>query len=103
MTECSNCFAPLKEGEVDICNTCRHDAGIYTDSIAYNQETDEMDLRKVKIICPICGREFAALLSKFTQAIRSYYLDSDCEIGAVGFETYCRKCKSNITFRLECC
>ncbi len=79
MTECSNCYAPLKKGEVGICDRCRHDAGIYSDSIAYNQETDEMDLRKVKITCPICGRQFAALLSKFTKAVRHYYLDSDCD------------------------
>lgn len=100
--ECTNCYAPLKNGEAGKCDRCRHDAGFYHSDIAYNPKTDEMDFRKVKIMCPICGREFAALLSKFTQIDRYYYLDSDCEIGAARFETFCQKCKSKITFRMEC-
>ena len=101
-TECSNCFAPLREGEVDKCDRCKHYAGFYHDDIAYNPETDCMDLRKVKIICPICGRKFVALLSKFTKPIRHYFLDSDCEYPAVEMETFCRKCKSEITFKMDC-
>ena len=100
--ECSNCYAPLKETEIDKCDRCKHYAGFYHDSIAYNQKTDCMDLRKVKISCPICGRKFAALLSKFTEPIQHYFLDSDYEYPAVEMKAFCRKCKSEITFKMDC-
>ena len=100
--ECSNCYAPLREGETEKCNRCKHYAGFYHDDIAYNPGTDCMDLRKVKISCPICGREFVAMLSKFTKPIRYYWLDLDCEMPAVEMKMFCRKCKSEITFKLDC-
>lgn len=77
-------------------------AGWYHDDIAYNQKTDEMDYRKVKITCPVCNRKFAALLSKYTKVIRHFRIDSDGELPAVEFETYCRKCRTKSTFKLEC-
>jgi hypothetical protein len=100
--ECSNCYAPLKEHESGTCDRCKHYAGFYHVDIAYNPETDCMDLRKVKITCPVCSREFAPLLSKFTEPIRHYFLDLDCEMPAVEMKTFCRKCKSDITFKLDC-
>jgi len=99
--ECSECCVPLRYNETDKCDRCRHDAGFYHIIIAYNPATDCMDMRKVKITCPICGRKFAALLSKFTKATRHYFIDLDCEDPAVEMKTFCRKCKSEITFRMS--
>ena len=77
-------------------------AGWYRDGIAYNPDSDCMDLRKVKIECPVCGREFAALLSKHTIPIRHFTTDSDGEQHAVEMKTYCVKCKTAFTFKLDC-
>jgi hypothetical protein len=77
-------------------------AGWYHDDIAYNPETDCMDLRKVKIRCPECDREFAALLSKHTAPIRHFTIDMDGELHAVEMKTYCMKCKTDFAFNLDC-
>ena len=77
-------------------------AGWYQDDIAYNPETDCMDLRKVKIECPGCGREFAALLSKHTKPIRHFSIDSDGEMPAVEMKSYCIDCETEFTFKLDC-
>ena len=77
-------------------------AGWYRDGIAYNPETDCMGLRKVKIECPECGREFAALLSKYTTPIRCFTVDSDGEQWAAEMKSYCVNCETEFTFKLDC-
>lgn len=77
-------------------------AGWYDESITYNPNTDEFDLRKLKITCPVCKREFAALLSKHTKAIRHFKFGSDYDLVGVEFETYCRMCRNKFTFKLDC-
>lgn len=77
-------------------------AGFYHDDIAYNPKTDAMDLRKVKIHCPNCQREFSALLSKHTKTIRHFMIGSDYDIPIVEMQSYCMKCKTIFTFKLDC-
>lgn len=103
MTECKSCCVELKSDETDLCNRCKADAGWYYDHIAYNQDTDCIDMRKVKIECPYCGRVFAALLSKFTKQIRHFTTDNDGECHAAEMETFCTKCRNRITFKISCC
>lgn len=102
MPECSDCCAPLGKGEFGKCERCKSFAGWYDDSIAYNPDTDCMDLRKVKVTCPYCGRVFAALLSKFTKPMRQFSTDLDGLCMAVECESFCRVCHNKITFKINC-
>lgn len=77
-------------------------AGYYHDDIAYNPDTDKMDLRKIKIICPGCQREFAALLSKHTEKIRLIMIGCDYDVPVVEMKSYCIQCKTAFTFKLDC-
>lgn len=101
MRECDICYAPLKPDETGICNRCKCDAGWYSDSAAYNENNDTVDLRKIKITCPFCGRKFAAMLSKFTKLKRHTCPDQDDECMAAEMETFCLKCRNTITFTLS--
>jgi len=76
------------------------DAGQYSDEDVENPETEAPDWRKLKIQCPVCKRKFAAMLSKFTKAVRSgwrWVCDSHKEPYSE-YETKCNKCGSELRF-----
>lgn len=55
----------------------------YDGSVCYTEGGDEPVLRKLKINCPICKREFSALLSKFTKFERVSNTVSEEEPSAI--------------------
>ena len=81
----------------------RRSAGDYSDEDAYNCETDNYDLRKIKIICPHCGRKFAALCSKLTKLIHSgmRWVGCDHKEPYGCYETKCTKCKNDMHFTVH--
>lgn len=51
----------------------------YDDECCYNDNTDGWDARKLKVLCPNCGREFAALCSYLTKETDSGWRWVGCD------------------------
>lgn len=63
----------------------------YDTEHCYNSESEKFDARKLKVDCPNCGRNFAALCSKKTEFIKStqrYFGCDDLE-SVSEFKTTC--------------
>ena len=63
---------------------------------------DNIVPRKIRVTCPGCQREFAALRSKYTKKIKNFTIDTDGKMQAVEFKSFCLKCETTFTFKLYC-
>ena len=72
----------------------------YDGSVCHTEGGDGLVLRKLKINCPICKREFSALLSKFIKFERVSNTVSEEEPNAI-YTTKCIKCGSEFRFGVD--
>lgn len=74
-------------------------AGNYSDSNAYNPETEKMDKRKIKVTCPHCKKISAALCSPKTELVDkgTFWVYSDGKEDYSKYQTEC-KCGKSYTF-----
>ena len=76
------------------------DTKYYNGSICYRDDLDEPVLRDLKIVCPECGREFAAMLSKYTALFGLGPTVSEEEPATI-YKTMCYKCKTAFAFCVD--
>lgn len=55
------------------------DAGSYADDAAWNDNTDNWDGRKIKVMCPQCKVQFSALACKSVEMVDSGWRWVGCE------------------------
>lgn len=81
-------------------NSSMKHAGDYSDEDAYNCDTDKLNYRKLKIICPNCKHKCAALLSPHTKKIDSgwRWVGCDHKEPFMKMESLCRICREKYTF-----
>lgn len=72
----------------------------YNGSICHSDERDEPILRNLKIVCPGCEREFAAMLSKYTVLFGLGPTVSEEEPHTI-YKTMCYKCKTAFAFSVD--
>lgn len=71
----------------------------YNDEEAYT-ENDKYDLRKIKIECPNCGREWCALMSSHTKELRNdlRWVGCDHREPYITYGTKCVRCNASFMF-----
>ena len=67
----------------------------------WNPDTDTLDVRKIKVSCPSCNREFAALCSKYTEQTWSgwEWVGFSHKEPVTYHKTKCRKCQKEFKFK----
>lgn len=67
----------------------------------WNDETDTVDLRQIKVTCRGCGRQFAALLSPYTREEWSgwEWVGFSHREPVTRHKTRCRKCNTEFSFK----
>ena len=76
------------------------DTRYYNGDVCHSDEQDEPVLRNLKIVCPRCGRQFAALLSKYTKMFGLGPTAGE-EPPKTIYKTKCYKCKTDFAFGVD--
>lgn len=82
-------------------NILKH-AGNYSDSNAYNPETEKVDNRKIKVTCPHCKKTSAALCSPKTELVDkgTFWACADWKEAYAKYQSEC-KCGKSYTFSVH--
>ena len=72
----------------------------YNGDVCHSEKQDEPVLRNLKIVCPGCGRRYAAMLSKYTKLFGMGPTTGEEEPNTI-YKTMCYKCKATFAFGVD--